>query len=101
MDDDDEEEDLEISASLAEISALVQDAAGNPVGDAVATLERRVSVDVHAKTVTKQDIKAQRAAQAKLQGYEGDACGSCGNFTLVRNGTCMKCDTCGSTTGCS
>ena len=29
------------------------------------------------------------------------ACGECGNFTLVRNGTCMKCDTCGSTSGCS
>ena len=26
---------------------------------------------------------------------------TCGNFTLVRNGTCLKCDTCGSTTGCS
>ena len=32
---------------------------------------------------------------------QGEACGECGNFTLVRNGTCMKCDTCGSTTGCS
>ena len=31
----------------------------------------------------------------------GDACGECGNFTLVRNGTCLKCDTCGNTTGCS
>jgi ribonucleoside-diphosphate reductase alpha chain len=41
------------------------------------------------------------AALAKLKGYEGDACGECGNFTLVRNGTCMKCVTCGSTTGCS
>ncbi|MBK1695723.1 vitamin B12-dependent ribonucleotide reductase [Rhodovibrio salinarum] len=43
----------------------------------------------------------ERAMQARLKGYEGDACGSCGNFTLVRNGTCMKCDTCGSTSGCS
>ena len=33
--------------------------------------------------------------------FERDACGECGNFTLVRNGTCMKCDTCGSTSGCS
>ena len=41
------------------------------------------------------------AAAARLQGYEGDACGECGNFTLVRNGTCLKCITCGSTTGCS
>ena len=32
---------------------------------------------------------------------QGDPCGECGNFTLVRNGTCLKCATCGSTSGCS
>ncbi|KZZ24516.1 hypothetical protein A3753_17045 [Sulfitobacter sp. HI0082] len=40
-------------------------------------------------------------AKAKMQGYEGEACGECGNYTLVRNGTCMKCNTCGGTSGCS
>jgi ribonucleoside-diphosphate reductase alpha chain len=44
---------------------------------------------------------AEKRAEAKAKGYEGEACGECGNFTLVRNGTCLKCDTCGSTTGCS
>ncbi len=39
--------------------------------------------------------------KARMQGYEGEACGECGNYTLVRNGTCMKCNTCGSTSGCS
>ncbi|MCH9806384.1 MAG: vitamin B12-dependent ribonucleotide reductase [Alphaproteobacteria bacterium] len=39
--------------------------------------------------------------EAKIKGYEGEACGSCGNFTLVRNGTCLKCNTCGGTSGCS
>ncbi|ATG39677.1 vitamin B12-dependent ribonucleotide reductase [Phaeobacter piscinae] len=39
--------------------------------------------------------------KAKMQGYEGEACGDCGNYTLVRNGTCMKCNTCGGTSGCS
>ena len=47
------------------------------------------------------DIKLDRIREARLKGYEGDACGECGNFTLVRNGTCMKCATCGSTSGCS
>ncbi len=42
-----------------------------------------------------------KRAEALMKGYQGDACGECGNFTLVRNGTCLKCDTCGSTTGCS
>jgi ribonucleoside-diphosphate reductase alpha chain len=40
-------------------------------------------------------------AKAKLQGYTGDPCGECGNYTLVRNGTCLKCNTCGGTSGCS
>ena len=44
---------------------------------------------------------AEKRAEAKAKGYDGEMCGECGNFTLVRNGTCMKCDTCGSTTGCS
>jgi len=44
---------------------------------------------------------SEKRAEARAKGYEGEACGECGNFTLVRNGTCMKCDTCGSTTGCS
>ena len=39
--------------------------------------------------------------EARMKGYEGDACGACGNFTLVRNGTCLKCVTCGETSGCS
>ena len=45
--------------------------------------------------------RAARVQEARMKGYEGDNCPECGNFTLVRNGTCLKCDTCGSTTGCS
>ena len=44
---------------------------------------------------------ANQVKQARMQGYEGENCNECGNFTLVRNGTCLKCNTCGSTTGCS
>ncbi|GHU82634.1 vitamin B12-dependent ribonucleotide reductase [Spirochaetia bacterium] len=47
------------------------------------------------------DTEAVKIAQARIKGYEGDPCPACGSFTLVRNGTCMKCDTCGGTTGCS
>ncbi|MEL7515541.1 MAG: vitamin B12-dependent ribonucleotide reductase [Pseudomonadota bacterium] len=48
-------------------------------------------------TATAMDARTK----AKMQGYEGEACGECGNYTLVRNGTCMKCNTCGATSGCS
>ncbi len=45
--------------------------------------------------------KADQVALARMKGYVGEACSECGNFTMVRNGTCLKCDTCGSTSGCS
>ncbi|WP_036290777.1 vitamin B12-dependent ribonucleotide reductase [Methylosinus sp. PW1] len=44
---------------------------------------------------------ADKRAEARMKGYVGEACPECANFTLVRNGTCLKCETCGSTTGCS
>jgi len=47
------------------------------------------------------NVTTEKVRRARMQGYAGDACQDCGNFTLVRNGTCMKCDTCGSTSGCS
>jgi ribonucleoside-diphosphate reductase alpha chain len=47
------------------------------------------------------DPRLEKIREARMKGYEGDSCGECGNFTLVRNGTCLKCNTCGSTSGCS
>ena len=55
-------------------------------------LEQQVVAD--PRTYAKA-LAAERRAEAKAKGYEGEACGTCGNFTLVRNGTCLKCDTCG------
>ncbi|HEY1258979.1 MAG TPA: vitamin B12-dependent ribonucleotide reductase [Stellaceae bacterium] len=46
-------------------------------------------------------LRLERIRAARIKGYEGDNCQECGNFTLVRNGTCLKCDTCGATSGCS
>jgi len=59
------------------------------------------AVAVSTEVMQQVDGRLKRIREARMKGYEGDACGECGNFTLVRNGTCMKCDTCGSTSGCS
>ncbi len=48
-----------------------------------------------------KESKASLSTLARMKGYEGDACPECGQFTMVRNGTCLKCMSCGSTTGCS
>ncbi|MGX9354538.1 vitamin B12-dependent ribonucleotide reductase [Roseobacteraceae bacterium S113] len=63
----------------------------------VAAATTAISTGTVASSVTQMDARAK----AKMQGYEGEACGDCGNYTLVRNGTCMKCNTCGATSGCS
>ena len=59
------------------------------------------AVAVQAAVVEEVETRLDQVREAKAKGYEGDACGECGNFTLVRNGTCMKCVTCGATSGCS
>jgi len=51
--------------------------------------------------VASGSVSMDARTKARMQGYEGEACGECGNYTLVRNGTCMKCNTCGATSGCS
>jgi len=60
------------------------------------------AVSVEATITTKAvNDRLSRSREAKIKGYEGDSCSECGNFTLVRNGTCLKCNTCGATSGCS
>ncbi len=75
-----------------------------------ATTERPAAPPVTARAATPVSGGSGGLARAKvlsasemarLKGYEGDPCGDCGQFTMVRNGTCLKCITCGTTTGCS
>jgi len=54
------------------------------------------TVELKRETVTLTAIQV-----ARQKGYEGDPCSECKQFTMVRNGTCLKCDTCGTTSGCS
>ncbi|MCE8535869.1 vitamin B12-dependent ribonucleotide reductase [Ruegeria pomeroyi] len=78
----------------ASVGAVALDSAGDPV----AALQTLVPETGQA-TVSATGMDAR--TKARMQGYEGEACGECGNYTLVRNGTCMKCNTCGATSGCS
>ena len=61
----------------------------------------RTPISSAVSTGSTSDQSMSRVQAARMMGYEGDACPECGSFTLVRNGTCLKCDTCGATTGCS
>jgi ribonucleoside-diphosphate reductase alpha chain len=83
----------ETMEAIAEAVTAPQPLTGDGPANSVTT--------VSAAVVASVDTKLNQIRDARLQGYEGDACGECGNFTLVRNGTCLKCNTCGSTSGCS
>ena len=63
--------------------------------------DQELSTSSAAVSSNVSDQPLNRVQAAKMMGYEGDACPECSSFTLVRNGTCLKCDTCGGTTGCS
>jgi len=71
--------------------------------DPVASLQTLVPEisETTSATLTASTVQIDHRVKARMQGYEGDPCGDCGNYTLVRNGTCMKCNTCGGTSGCS
>jgi ribonucleoside-diphosphate reductase alpha chain len=80
-----------------ELMTLKPSVEGAPMALDVTTEADAVVSEPVAARVTTMDERTK----AKMQGYEGEACGDCGNYTLVRNGTCMKCNTCGATSGCS
>jgi len=73
---------------------------GKPV-----SAKAKLSYNNGNSTTAKKDISEistdELIKQAKLKGYEGDPCPTCGAFTMVRNGACMKCVSCGATSGCS
>jgi ribonucleoside-diphosphate reductase alpha chain len=70
-------------------------------GDGLTEIRNGGTIAASAATVAVATGEIDAVTKARMQGYEGEACGECGNYTLVRNGTCMKCNTCGATSGCS
>ena len=76
-------------------------AVGFAEGDSLDGLDWQPPRSLGAAAATTAPKTEDARAIARMKGYEGEACPECQNFTLVRNGTCLKCDTCGSTTGCS
>lgn len=69
------------------------------------TKNKPKTVNQGANVVQKEQYQQDDAEsdydRAKQLGYTGDSCSECGSMTMIRNGTCLKCMTCGSTTGCS
>jgi ribonucleoside-diphosphate reductase alpha chain len=85
----DEASELPESSEVADVRPIPMAASGGGAGSTIAGGGMAMSA------------VAAAAEQARVLGYEGDPCPECGAMTLVRNGTCLKCNTCGATTGCS
>jgi ribonucleoside-diphosphate reductase alpha chain len=96
-----------LQQAVAVVPSGLNAATANAATASNAALEIQHTVETETLTLTVEeeavavDPNDNLIRVARMKGYEGDSCGSCGNFTLVRNGTCMKCDTCGGTSGCS
>lgn len=67
-------------------------------GDQLVSIDRTVRAvprNAHVEdTLTQRELAFQ-------QGFTGDVCITCGGARMRRNGPCLVCEQCGSTTGCS
>ena len=62
--------------------------------------KRNVQLTLNAVAPT-EDEDSRIRRMARERGFTGDICDDCGSSQMVRNGTCLKCNACGATTGCS
>ncbi|MCH8522934.1 MAG: vitamin B12-dependent ribonucleotide reductase [Balneolales bacterium] len=99
---DNDQNDLKETTSVKPIASF-------PVVVPTSTHVQTAATASVGSSISEADVKAdeqvgsfeQKYTQARQMGYTGDICSDCGSMTLVRNGTCLKCNTCGATSGCS
>jgi ribonucleoside-diphosphate reductase alpha chain len=100
-----DEEQVSVSSKLLAESIDVDAPPPAVVRHGVTTIVRRADggTEVHADGSVSRSASriVQAILDAKAQGYEGEPCPECGAMTMVRNGTCLKCVSCGGTSGCS
>jgi len=89
-----------LKRDLAEISPALKNIPAEPAAAPDFIHSEPAASQEQPAAKAKSDT-ATRIAIARMRGYQGESCSECGNFTMVRNGTCLKCDTCGNTSGCS
>lgn len=90
-DTDFDEEEIYSERIIEEHSPLIKDSPKSATAQ-----ESKIKISGGKQTSVYEKIK-----EAKLKGYTGDICSSCGSVAMVRNGTCLKCENCGDTSGCS
>jgi ribonucleoside-diphosphate reductase alpha chain len=94
-----EERAKELAQEIAE--EVTEEIVSDSQQQATALFSDKAAADAASAKTEAKKLESERRARSIMQGYTGNMCSECQNFTMVRNGTCEKCDTCGSTSGCS
>jgi ribonucleoside-diphosphate reductase alpha chain len=82
--------------TVAEERKLASNSAG-----ATVTLSRDGFHRVAPTTIAAEKPTGFDRLRARTMGFTGDVCLSCGSTRMVRNGSCLICQECGQTTGCT
>ncbi|MEI2299883.1 vitamin B12-dependent ribonucleotide reductase [Ensifer sp. MJa1] len=85
----------------AELAEEIAEETAETATDVTALFSDKAAAEAASAKTDAKKVEAERRARSIMQGYTGNMCTECQNFTMVRNGTCEKCDTCGATSGCS
>ena len=94
-----EERAKELAEEIAE--EVLEELATEEQQASTALFSDKAAADAAAAKTEAKKVENERRMRSIAQGYTGNMCSECQNFTMVRNGTCEKCDTCGATSGCS
>jgi ribonucleoside-diphosphate reductase alpha chain len=94
-----EERAKELAEEIAE--EVLEEVVSESQQVATALFSDKAEADAAAAKTEAKKVENERRMRSIAQGYTGNMCSECQNFTMVRNGTCEKCDTCGATSGCS
>ena len=98
-----QEEDFDEEEVYAEriIEEMSSEKKSDPVSSASTSTRAESGSIIKSVTPVINKNNLEKVNEAKMKGYTGDVCHNCGSLTMVRNGTCLKCVTCGDTSGCS
>ena len=94
-----EERAKELAEEIAE--EIPEEVVSEEQQAATALFSDKAAADAASAKAEAKKVENERRMRSIAQGYTGNMCSECQNFTMVRNGTCEKCDTCGATSGCS
>ncbi len=91
----DETDELARQAQLGELAAL------KPLRGNMAELRWLQGEAAVLEQPAQASIEQSPLEAVRQMGFTGDMCDVCGSMQMIRDGTCLRCQNCGTTTGCN